>query len=48
MLVIIVTQKPFEICAGGIIPLNMQTLLAACKAMVSYCMFLRTVDGSAN
>nr|CAH7743937.1 unnamed protein product [Callosobruchus chinensis] len=48
MLVIIVTQKPVEISAGGIIPLNMQTLLAACKAMVSYCMFLRTVDGSAN
>nr|CAI5825860.1 unnamed protein product [Callosobruchus analis] len=48
MLIIIVTQKPFEISAGGIIPLNMQTLLAACKTMVSYCMFLRTVDGSTN
>ncbi|VEN45061.1 unnamed protein product [Callosobruchus maculatus] len=48
MLVIIVTQKHFEISAGGIIPLNMQTLLAACKAMVSYSLFLRTVDGSAN
>ncbi|CAH1967843.1 unnamed protein product [Acanthoscelides obtectus] len=48
LLVIRAMQIPFGISAGSIMPINMQTLLAACKAMVSYCMFLRTVDGSAN
>ncbi|VEN47685.1 unnamed protein product [Callosobruchus maculatus] len=44
ILVILAAQKQFVITAGGIVPLNMQTLLEACKSMVSYCMFLRTVD----
>nr|CAI5825863.1 unnamed protein product [Callosobruchus analis] len=48
VLVILAAQKRFEISAGGIIPLNVQTLLSACKSMISYCMFLRTVDDSVD
>ncbi|VEN55161.1 unnamed protein product [Callosobruchus maculatus] len=48
IIVILAAQKKFEITAGGIVPLNMQTMMAACKSMVSYCMFLRTVDEVAD
>ncbi|VEN47684.1 unnamed protein product [Callosobruchus maculatus] len=44
ILVILAAQTRFEISAGGIVPVNVETLLSACQSMISYCMFLRTVD----
>nr|CAH7760779.1 unnamed protein product [Callosobruchus chinensis] len=42
------TQAEFGIRAGGLIPINMPTFMAVCRAIISYCMFFRTIDGAHN
>ncbi|VEN64676.1 unnamed protein product [Callosobruchus maculatus] len=48
LLVLTNIQTEFGIKAGGLIPMNMPTFMAVCRAIISYCMFFRTIDGAHN